>query len=90
MVDENRIEGAARDFGGKVQDAVGGLTGDSETQARGKLNQASGQVQNAYGQATDQVRDLGQQLAEAVQDQPLAALGIAAGVGVLVGLLLKR
>lgn len=90
MVDENTIEGAARDFGGKVQDAVGGLTGDSETQARGKVNQAKGQVQNAYGQASDQVRDLSQQLGELVQDQPLAALGIATGVGVLIGLLLKR
>jgi uncharacterized protein YjbJ (UPF0337 family) len=90
MVDENRIEGAARDFGGKVQDAVGGLIGDADTQARGKANQAAGQVQNAYGQAADQVRDVGEHLGGMVKDQPLAALGIATGIGVLIGLLIKR
>jgi uncharacterized protein YjbJ (UPF0337 family) len=37
MVDENRTEGTLRNVGGKVQDAVGGLTGDSSTQARGKV-----------------------------------------------------
>ena len=40
MSDENRIEGTLRDVGGKVQDIAGGLTGDSATQARGRVNAA--------------------------------------------------
>ncbi len=27
-MDDNRIEGTAQDLGGKVKDAIGGLTGD--------------------------------------------------------------
>jgi uncharacterized protein YjbJ (UPF0337 family) len=46
-MDVNRLKGTARDVGGKVEDAVGGLTGDSATQGRGKVNQAVGQAQNA-------------------------------------------
>jgi uncharacterized protein YjbJ (UPF0337 family) len=53
-MDDRRFEGAARDLGGKVQDTVGGLTGDSQTQARGKANQAAGQAENAYGKAADE------------------------------------
>ncbi len=90
MVDENRIEGAARDFGGKIQDAVGGMTGDAATQARGKLNQAAGRAQNAVGSAADEARDLGEHLADAIRDQPLQAVGIALGAGLLLGWILRR
>jgi uncharacterized protein YjbJ (UPF0337 family) len=83
MVDQNRVEGFARDVGGKVQDAVGGLMGDSSTQARGKANQAVGTAQNLYGQAVDQVRDF-------ATGQPIGALLVAIGVGVMLGLLLCR
>jgi uncharacterized protein YjbJ (UPF0337 family) len=48
MVDENRVEGTARNIG---EDAVGAVTGDSATQARGQMNRAAGSAQNAYGQA---------------------------------------
>ena len=83
MMDENRIEGAARNFGGKIQDAVGAVTGDKDTQARGQANRAVGAAQNAYGQAVDGVRDF-------ASDQPLLALVSAMGIGVLIGLLFNR
>ncbi len=41
-MDENRMKGAAGNIGGKVKDSVGGLTGDTKTQAEGKLDQAVG------------------------------------------------
>jgi uncharacterized protein YjbJ (UPF0337 family) len=82
-MDENRFEGAARNFGGKVQDAVGGLTGDADTQARGKFNQATGQAQQAYGAAVDNLKDF-------TSAQPMAALLTAMGVGVLLGFILGR
>lgn len=53
-MDENRIEGSARDIGGKLQDATGELTGGTSTQIRGKANQAAGQAQDTYGKLVDQ------------------------------------
>ncbi len=82
-MDENRIEGAARDVGGKLQDAVGGLTGDTSTQARGKANQATGQIQDTYGKVVDQLQDL-------THDQPLTVLLSTLGIGLLFGYLLGR
>jgi uncharacterized protein YjbJ (UPF0337 family) len=82
-MDENRIEGAARNFGGKIQDAVGAIAGDAETQARGQANRAAGAAQNAYGQAMDGVREF-------ATEQPIAALLSALGIGLIVGLLLGR
>ncbi len=82
-MDENRIEGAARNVGGKLQDAVGGLTGDAATQARGKANQAAGQAQNAYGAAIDALKEF-------ATETPVAALLSALGVGIVVGWMLRR
>ena len=83
MVDENRVEGAVKDIGGKIQDAVGGLTGDTSTQARGKANQAEGKVQGTYGEVLDDVRSY-------ATDQPMTTVMVAMGVGVLLGFLLGR
>jgi uncharacterized protein YjbJ (UPF0337 family) len=83
MVDENRFEGAPRNFGGKIEDAVGAVTGDKETQARGQVNRVAGAAQAAYGQTVDGVRDF-------ASDQPVIALLSAMGSGVIIGLLLSR
>jgi len=63
-MDENRITGAARELGGKVQGAVGDVTGDRETQAKGTANEAKGTVENLYGQAKDAVRDVAGQASD--------------------------
>jgi len=83
IMDENEFEGAARDLGGKVQDAVGGLTGDAATQAEGKWNQAAGKAQKTFGAAADEIRDN-------VADKPLTALALAAGVFFVLGYLMRR
>jgi uncharacterized protein YjbJ (UPF0337 family) len=83
MVDENEFEGSARDLGGKVQDAIGGLTGDDELQAKGKVNQFTGKAQKTFGAAAEELRDT-------VNDQPLTALAIVAGVAFALGFLAKR
>jgi uncharacterized protein YjbJ (UPF0337 family) len=53
MMDKDRIAGSAKDFAGKVESTVGGLTGDAKTQAEGRAREAAGTVQNLYGQAKD-------------------------------------
>jgi uncharacterized protein YjbJ (UPF0337 family) len=80
---ETKAEGFVRNAAGHVQDAVGGLTGDAATQVRGKINQAAGRAQQTYGNAVDQVLDY-------TSDRPGTALAAALGVGVLVGLALRR
>ena len=82
-MDENRIEGSARDIGGKLQDAVGGLTGDTSIQARGKANQAAGQAQDTYGKLVGQLQEM-------TQDQPMTVLISTLGIGLLFGFLLGR
>ena len=82
-MNSDRIEGAARDVGGKIQDAAGGLMGDAATQLRGKANQAAGKAQQAYGEAVDGVKGF-------AHEQPLAAILTAMGVGVALGFALGR
>jgi uncharacterized protein YjbJ (UPF0337 family) len=82
-MDSNKFEGTVRDLSGKAEDAVGGLTGDTKTQMRGKVDQAVGQTQRAIGDAADTVRDF-------ASDQPIGAVLLAAGIGFIAGLLLAR
>ncbi|MBC9208633.1 CsbD family protein [Roseomonas aerophila] len=74
MVDENRVTGAARDAFGRVQEAVGSVTGDRNAQARGAYNQVQGQATNALGQ-----------LGDAVREQPLTSVLIGAAIGYVLG-----
>jgi uncharacterized protein YjbJ (UPF0337 family) len=73
-MDTNRVEGTARDFGGRAQEAVGNLTGDAKTQAQGLYNQASGQAQQAAGQFSDLIKS-----------QPIVSTLIAVAVGYVLG-----
>jgi uncharacterized protein YjbJ (UPF0337 family) len=45
------VRGTGKQVRGRVKDAVGGLTGDAELQAEGKIDQAAGKVQRAVGRA---------------------------------------
>ncbi len=93
-MDEDRIKGAATNIGGKVKDTAGGLLGDSKTQAEGKADQASGQLQNAYGSAKDTVREgaetMGEQVDSLVKERPMVALLGAVGVGYILARLMHR
>ena len=97
---EDRIEGAAKQGVGRVQDAIGGLMGADKMQAKGKLNEAAGSVQNAYGQVKDQAADVLDQARDQFQDsydqietfvreQPFAAAAVGVGVGLVLGMMLR-
>ena len=47
-MDENRVEGTARNLGGKVQEGFGRVTGNVRTQAERLANQAAGAAQDVY------------------------------------------
>lgn len=56
MPDKDRIEGAAKNIGGKIKEGIGNLTGDEKLKAEGKADQVEGKVQNAVGGAKDSLR----------------------------------
>lgn len=68
MVDTDRITGAAKELGGKVQGAVGDLTGSHRDSAEGRAREAAGRAENLYGQAKDTVRDAAGQVADTARD----------------------
>ncbi|MBN8873808.1 MAG: CsbD family protein [Rhodospirillales bacterium] len=70
----DRLQGTARDLGGRVQETVGNLAGDTKTQAEGMYNQAAGQAQQAMGQFGDMVKS-----------QPVASIAVALGLGYILG-----
>ncbi|BAN24915.1 CsbD family protein [Caballeronia insecticola] len=80
---QDQLEGAAQKVAGKVQDAVGTLTGDDQLQAEGKVREAFGSLQQSYGQTVDNVRT-------AVASQPIQGVLIAAAVGFVLGALWNR
>lgn len=57
MADHDRIEGSAKNIGGKIKEGAGKLTGDSKLQAEGKADQVEGKVQNAVGGVKDSLKD---------------------------------
>ena len=68
-----------RDLGGQVRD-----------QAREKYNQLSDQAQEYYEQGRQKAQEWEESLESYIQEKPLQSVLIAAGVGVLLGLLWKR
>lgn len=52
-MDEDRVTGAARNVGGKVEEGFGRATGDTKSQVQGVIDQAQGTAENLYGQAKD-------------------------------------
>ena len=88
-MDENRVEGTARNVGGKVQEGVGRLTGDTHARAEGLANQAAGTAQDLYGQAADTARQtattLDGWLRHNIETQPYTSALIAFGIGWLLG-----
>ncbi len=70
----DRVEGTAREFGGRIQEGVGNITGDGKTQAQGLYNQAAGQAQQAAAQFSD-----------VVKAQPIVSALIAVAIGYVLG-----
>ncbi|NUN66002.1 CsbD family protein [Pseudanabaena biceps] len=53
---ENRAKATAKNVEGKVQEAVGDLTGDTKDQLEGKAKQAEAKVRHASEDVKDQVK----------------------------------
>jgi uncharacterized protein YjbJ (UPF0337 family) len=53
---EDKIKATAKNVEGKVQEAVGKVTGDPKDQAEGKAKQAEAQVRHAVEDVKDEVK----------------------------------
>jgi len=95
-MDENRISGAAKNLGGKMEEGFGRATGDAKTRVRGQARQVEGSVQDLYGQAIDSAEDAidaVRQIPSSVDDtirhyiesNPYTTAAIALGLGWLIG-----
>lgn len=56
-MDNNRKEGAKREFGGAVKEGIGKATGDRSKELEGNIQKNTGKVQREIGEAADDVRD---------------------------------
>lgn len=56
-MNNNRIEGTAKQVKGSVKEAIGKVTGDKATQLEGAAEKVEGKVQANIGKATDAVKD---------------------------------
>ncbi len=100
-MDENRVEGTAKDIGGNIKSTVGDLTGDTKTQASGAVDQVVGTAQQAYGKLkdsaggagsamVDQLDEVGAFLGDTVAERPLVSLLVAGAVGYVLAMLMRR
>jgi uncharacterized protein YjbJ (UPF0337 family) len=88
-MDENRLEGSARNVGGKVQEDIGRATGDTKSKVEGAINQAAGTAQNLYGQSADVARQTASTfdswLRNQIETKPYTTAIAALGIGWLLG-----
>jgi uncharacterized protein YjbJ (UPF0337 family) len=57
MVDDDRIEGAARNVGGKLKEGAGKALGDEKLRREGQADQVKGRAENAIGGIKDKARE---------------------------------
>jgi uncharacterized protein YjbJ (UPF0337 family) len=67
-MNEDRVVGTATNLGGKVQQGIGRVTGDTKSQVEGVVNQAAGAAQDLYGQAKDTASDAAQAVRQGAVD----------------------
>jgi uncharacterized protein YjbJ (UPF0337 family) len=98
---EERNEGRVRAIGGKPEEGIGKIAGDTKTQVEGLAHQATGVVQDAYGKTMDAAAEGAQTIKGAaiaghdylrkfMEDNPHTTTVIALGLGLLIGYVAHR
>lgn len=98
---DQRIEGAADQLTGKVQNGVGDFTGDSKLQFDGRINELKGKAKDAYGRVIDgldglvekapvQYQAKAREGLDFARRKPLVTTGIVAGAAILLSALTGR
>jgi ElaB/YqjD/DUF883 family membrane-anchored ribosome-binding protein len=82
--------GDLRDTAAHVSQNLRDIGGQVKEQATQQFGQLRDQASDYYEQGRQRAMDMEQSLEQYVQEKPIQALLIAAGAGVLLGLLWKR
>jgi ElaB/YqjD/DUF883 family membrane-anchored ribosome-binding protein len=86
MNQEDSVAGAAE----KVRDQASQVAGQVRDAAREKYEELRDQAADYYEQGREKAHEWQHGVEQYVQEQPIKALLIAAGVGMLLGILWKR
>jgi uncharacterized protein YjbJ (UPF0337 family) len=84
-MDENRVTGTAKNLGGKVEEGLGRMTGDAQTQFKAQAEQVAGAAEDLYGQAKDAAASFTDIVQRTIEQQPYTAVAIAIAIGWLLG-----
>ena len=98
---DQRIEGAATQTEGQIQNGLGRMTGDTKMQFDGRVKEMKGKALDAYGRVIDgldglvekapeQYRGRARQGLDFARRKPLLTTGIVAGLAVVLGSLGRR
>jgi len=82
--------GQLRDAASQVQQNIRDMGNQVRDAAQDKFDQLRDQASEYYEQGRERAREWEQSLESYVQEQPMKALLIAAGVGALIGFLYRR
>ncbi|QUD86846.1 CsbD family protein [Phenylobacterium montanum] len=85
----DQILGGARNGIGRAEEAYGEATGSSHMKAMGRVDQAMGSLQSRFGAMRGRAREYYADAESFTAEQPLKALAIALGAGVLLGILMR-
>jgi uncharacterized protein YjbJ (UPF0337 family) len=88
-MNEDRLAGATRNIGGKLEEGFGRMTGDGGAQLQDKVDQVAGAAQDLYGQGSEAAQTtavtLDKWIRTIIESQPYAAAAAALGIGWLIG-----
>ena len=56
-MNDDRVEGAAKNIGGKIKEGVGKAVGDTKLRREGQVDQVKGRAQNTIGGVKDAARE---------------------------------
>jgi ElaB/YqjD/DUF883 family membrane-anchored ribosome-binding protein len=83
---KDHLTKAAKDIG----EAAGAKYEDIRTQATSKAGEYKSRAQQAFSGATTRAQDVQGDAEQYIRDNPLQAVGIAAAVGFVIGLIMRR
>lgn len=66
---EHRLRGAAKEAGGKVQKAVGEVTGDERMEAQGRSDEMSGKARKETAKAAGRLKGRAQEVAGRIRQR---------------------
>jgi uncharacterized protein YjbJ (UPF0337 family) len=95
-MEEHRVTGTVKNVGGKIEEGVGRVTGDTASQFQGVVDQVQGTAEDLYGQAKDTASNTAREVRKTassfedvvrrtIEERPYTAIASALALGWLVG-----